>query len=94
MGIVRAMGGNEIRIAGRRKKRIHHRGHGEHREKKIKPESTDLDPSRPTRKIGVWGTREKPRANQEHRLKPVLPVAWRFCGGLGWDKMAGEGLER
>ena len=27
---------------------------------------------------------------QEHRLKPALPVARRFCGGLVWDKMAGE----
>ena len=37
--------------------RIHHRGHGEHRETKIKPESTAPDP-RPTRKIGVWGTHQ------------------------------------
>jgi len=42
--------------------------------------------------------RGAPGKNQEQpknaRLKPVLPVAQRFCGGLVWDKMAGEGLVR
>jgi len=50
--------------------------------------STDLDPNpRPTRKIGVWGTREKPRETQEHRLKPMLPVGGVFVaawGGIRW----------
>ncbi len=39
---------------------------------------------RPTRKIGVWGTREKPGATRQHRLKPMLPVGDVFYGdGVG-----------
>jgi hypothetical protein len=64
MGNVRAMGGEERRITTRRKKRIHHRGHKERRERMIKPESTAPDP-RPTRKIGVWGTRQKFRGEKQ-----------------------------
>jgi hypothetical protein len=34
------------------------------------------------------------KEKQEHRLKPVLLVGRRFCGGVGWDKMAVEGRQR
>jgi hypothetical protein len=50
------------------------------REKKTK--STAPDP-RPTRKIGVWGTREKPRATQERQAEACATGSATFLRGLG-----------
>jgi hypothetical protein len=62
--------------------RIHHRGHGEHRETKIKPESTAPDP-RPTRKIGVWGTHQS--------TERPASEGGRYKGGRNPRRPASEG---